>query len=115
MSMAVHQELLRFVLTKTDDPDVSARQKLIAKTYIEMEPELLEEATAKAVAKATEKVAQETRLTDARSALRRVLARRKLALSADEEARIDACTDVATLSRWLDQAIDAKSAPEALL
>ena len=49
-----------------------------------------------------------------RGALRRVLARRKLTLSAEDEARIDACADLATLERWLDQAVDAPTAAEAL-
>jgi hypothetical protein len=54
------------------------------------------------------------RLVEARSALRRVLARRKLALAAEDGARIDACTELATLERWHDQAIDAQSADDAL-
>jgi len=54
------------------------------------------------------------RLELARSALRRVLAVRKLVLSAEGERRIDACTDLATLSRWLEQAVLAASAAEAL-
>jgi hypothetical protein len=49
-----------------------------------------------------------------RSALRRVLAVRKLVLSAEQERLIDACTDLATLGRWLDQAVFATSAAEAL-
>ena len=49
-----------------------------------------------------------------RRMLRRVLALRKLALNADGEARIDACTDLTTLQRWLDQAVLAASADEAL-
>jgi hypothetical protein len=49
-----------------------------------------------------------------RRMLRRVLVLRKLALNADGEARIDACTDLATLQRWLDQAVLAASADEAL-
>jgi hypothetical protein len=50
----------------------------------------------------------------ARSALRRVLAVRKLPLSPEGERRIDACTDLDTLSRWHDQAVLAASADEAL-
>jgi hypothetical protein len=49
-----------------------------------------------------------------RRVLRRVLALRKLGLNTDGEARIDACTDLATLQRWLDQAVLAASADEAL-
>ena len=54
------------------------------------------------------------RLEGERSTLRRVLALRKLGLKPDGEARIDACTDLATLQRWLDQAVLAASADEAL-
>ena len=54
------------------------------------------------------------RLTEARSLLRRVLARRKLDLAPEQEARIAASGDLAALERWLDQAIDATSAAEAL-
>jgi hypothetical protein len=53
-------------------------------------------------------------LKKARSALRRVLAARKIVLDARGEARIDACTDVETLDRWLDQAALATSAVEVL-
>jgi hypothetical protein len=54
------------------------------------------------------------RLVEARSALRRVLVRRKLELSVEDSARIDTSTDLAALERWHDQAIDAVSAAEAL-
>jgi hypothetical protein len=46
--------------------------------------------------------------------LRRVLALRKLPLSAAQDKQIDACADLATLRRWLDQAVFAESAAEAL-
>jgi hypothetical protein len=51
---------------------------------------------------------------EARAMLRRVLAVRNLPLSPEQELRIDACTDLATLHRWHDQAILAQSADEAL-
>lgn len=54
------------------------------------------------------------RLEEERATLRRVLALRKLGLKADGEARIDACTDLAMLQRWHDQAVLAASADEAL-
>jgi len=49
-----------------------------------------------------------------RSALRRVLARRKLELRPDDNTRIDACTDLALLERWLEEAAVAESTQEAL-
>jgi len=106
MSTAVHEEMLRYVMTKSDDPEVRARQRLIAKVYVDMTPEVRDELV--------DEGRREGRLNEARSVLRRVLARRKLALSAQEEARIAACADLATLERWHDQAMDAASAAEAL-
>ena len=61
-----------------------------------------------------EKRVDEGRLTEARAALRSVLTKRGLALSAEDDAKIDACTRTATLRLWLEQAIDATSAAEAL-
>jgi hypothetical protein len=54
------------------------------------------------------------RVVEARATLRRVLTLRKLRINADGEARIDACTDLATLQRWHDQAVLAATADEAL-
>jgi hypothetical protein len=51
---------------------------------------------------------------EGRSALRHVLAIRKLPLSSEQEQLIDACTDLATLRRWLGQAVLATSTAEAL-
>jgi predicted transposase/invertase (TIGR01784 family) len=47
-----------------------------------------------------------------RAALLRVLARASLALTDDERARIDACADAATLDRWFDNALGAKTAAD---
>ncbi|MFT3770113.1 MAG: hypothetical protein QM820_32185 [Minicystis sp.] len=57
---------------------------------------------------------EQGRRAEERETLRRVLALRKLPLSLEQEQQIDACTDLATLRRWLDQAIFAESAAEAL-
>jgi hypothetical protein len=57
---------------------------------------------------------QEGRLTATRASLRRVLAGRQLTPSKDDDARIDACTDLATLERWLDRAIHAASVSDVL-
>jgi len=54
------------------------------------------------------------RREDARGTLRRLLAVRKLALTAEQEQQIDACADLETLHRWHDQAILAAGAEEAL-
>jgi hypothetical protein len=106
MSTAVHDELLRFALEKPEDEAMRARQELTARVYLELTPKVKAEAVAEAV--------RETRLEDARSVLRRVLALRKLALAPDDEARIDACADTATLECWHDQAMVASTTAEAL-
>jgi hypothetical protein len=62
----------------------------------------------------TERLRQEGQLTATRASLRRVLAGRQLTPSKDDDARIDACTDLATLERWLDRAIHATSVSDAL-
>jgi hypothetical protein len=49
-----------------------------------------------------------------RAGLRAVFASRGLKLTAEQEARIDACADVPTLSRWLTKATTAKTVRAAL-
>lgn len=49
-----------------------------------------------------------------RRALRRVLARRGLRIDPLTDISIDVCKDRATLRRWLDQAVTAPSAVQAL-
>jgi hypothetical protein len=78
----------------------------LLKTSPEARQELIDQGRAEGLEKG--------RLTEARAALRRVLTRRKLALRRADKARIDACSDLATLERWHDQAITARSAAEAL-
>ncbi|MFT3773095.1 MAG: hypothetical protein QM820_47550 [Minicystis sp.] len=53
-------------------------------------------------------------LKEARSALHTVMALRGLSIDADMRARIDACSDLDTLHRWLKQAVLASNADEAL-
>lgn len=110
MSAAVYDELIRFATLKTADPAIRARQRHAAKVLLEITPEV----RAELVDEARKEGLDAGRLAEARSALRHVLARRKLALSGAEEARIEGCTTRTTLERWLDQAIDAQSAEEAL-
>src|SRR4051812_7862000 len=45
-----------------------------------------------------------------REALFRLLARAGIALTDDDRARIQACSDTATLDRWLDNVLGAKTA-----
>jgi Uma2 family endonuclease len=54
------------------------------------------------------------KVEEARRAVLRVLSRRGLVLTPEQQAQVEACGDLATLERWLDQAITAPSADEAL-
>jgi flagellar biosynthesis/type III secretory pathway protein FliH len=49
-----------------------------------------------------------------RNALRRILARRGIELRPEDSARIDACADLPTLERWLEEAAVADRAEDAL-
>ncbi len=53
-------------------------------------------------------------LGEARKAVARVLSKRGLALTAAQQSQLDSCTDLGTLERWLDQAITASTADDAL-
>jgi hypothetical protein len=61
-----------------------------------------------------EKAREEGQVLQARAALRRVIELRALAPSAADETKIDRCTNLRTLERWLDQALTAETAAEAL-
>jgi hypothetical protein len=104
MSTAANKtsEATCYVFPKTDDPVIRARQRMIAEWAVESSPEM------------RDKLVGEGRMEEARSSLRHVLALRGLALSSEEEARIDACGDLDTLRRWHDQAVVVASAAEAL-
>ena len=105
MSTTVREELLwRFDLA--EDPEVEARRQHIIDVLLEMSPQKKQQLI--------EKGRLEGRLIEARAALRRVLVRRQLVPSPDDDARIEACTDLATLERWLDQAVLAPSLSDAL-
>jgi predicted transposase/invertase (TIGR01784 family) len=57
----------------------------------------------------------EGELEGKRSALRRLLARAGLAPTDEELARIEACADAATLDRWIENVIGAKSIADVLI
>jgi hypothetical protein len=98
VSDAVFDELCRFVATKTDDPVHRARQRRALRALVDMVPAVKKE------------IVDDALVEDKRGALRRVIAVRHLPCSAGDEARIDACADLPTLRRWLDQAVVAASA-----
>jgi len=49
-----------------------------------------------------------------RDALLRLLTRAGIALTEDDRARIDACSDIATLDRWFDKVLGSKTAADVL-
>ena len=51
---------------------------------------------------------------EARASVRRVLVRRGLAPTPEQERRIDECADLGALERWHDAAIVAATSAEAL-
>jgi hypothetical protein len=85
-----------------DDPEIEARRQHILKVLLEQDP------------KAQQQLRNEGRLTQARATLRRVLARQQLSPSREEDARIEACIDLATLELWLDRAITATTVAAAI-
>jgi hypothetical protein len=54
----------------------------------------------------------DVRLSELRAQLRRALARRGFAVSPEQSARIDRCTDRQVLERWMDLAVTATSSDE---
>jgi hypothetical protein len=56
----------------------------------------------------------EGKLEAKRETLIRLLGRAGIALTDDERARIEACSDAATLDRWIDNVFGAKTAAEVL-
>jgi len=101
MSTITQEELLARI-DPVDDPEIEARRQRILDFLLETSPQKKQQ------------LQQEARLTEARAALRRVLAARQLRPSQDDDARIDACTDRAALERWLDRASIATSVADAL-
>lgn len=113
MSRPMTEELLeRF--GPSDDPEVEERRQFILQTLLRIDPETRQQLIDEGRAEGREKWIEQGRLSEARAALRRVLARRELVLRPIDDARIDACPDLETLERWLDQAITARTGTEAL-
>ncbi|MDC0683114.1 hypothetical protein [Sorangium atrum] len=105
MSMMAREELLwRFA--RTGDPEIDARQDRILEVLLTANPKMKQ--------RLVDEGRLEGRLDEARAALRRVLAHRQLGLAPEDAARIETCTDLATLERWLGQALAASSAEQAL-
>ena len=99
-------EELRARFGKVDDPEIEARRQHIIEVLLEASPHTQHRLRLEGL--------REGRMIQARVALRRVLARRQLLLTEGDDARIEACADLATLHRWLDQAVTALSVSDAL-
>ena len=113
MSMPTRDELLqRF--GPVDDPEIEARRQYILKVLLDQDPKMQQQLIDKGLSQGRSEGRSEGRLTGTRASLRRVLARRQLTLRKDDDARVEACTDLATLERWLDRAITASSAADVL-
>ena len=61
-----------------------------------------------------QKLIDRGKLEGKRDTLLRLLARAGFVLTENESARIQACTDIATLDRWVDNVLGAKTAAEVL-
>ncbi len=82
--------------------------------FIEEWPDLKEALTKPAIDTAVEKAVETTALREARDVVVRILRLRKLDVRPEQLAQIEACTDIANLRRWHDQAVTASSADDAL-
>jgi hypothetical protein len=109
MSMPTHEELLRR-FGPVEDPVIEARRQHILDFLLETSPQKKQQLIDKGLLEGQ----QEGRLAATHASLRRVLAGRQLKPSKDDDTRIEACTDLATLERWLDRAINATSISDVL-
>lgn len=99
---------------ETDEPEVAARQRHLVQLLLAKHPELQQELANQWRKEGRSEGRKKGQVVEARTILRRVLARRGFELSADEEARIDACASLAMLEHWIDEAVVGSSAAEAL-
>src|SRR5688572_9320984 len=86
MSTAVHEELIRFLMTKTDDPEVKARQMLLGKLYYDMTPEV----QAGAIAEAQARLQAEMQAKMQAEVQARVQAEVQARVQAEVQARVQA-------------------------
>lgn len=106
MSAAAKWEIYDQIRISDPPPELREQWKWLVEQLVQLDPSAGE--------KVRQQGLQQGREAEARRALRRVLARRGLAVSPAQDARIEACADLATLERWLDQAVTSASAEEAL-
>jgi hypothetical protein len=109
MSMPTQDELLRR-FGPVDDPVIEGRRQRILDFLLETSPQKKQQLIDKGLSEGR----LEGRLTATRASLRLVLANRQLTPSQDDDTRIDGCTDLETLERWLGRAINAASVSDVL-
>ena len=109
MSDPIRDELLeRF--GPTDDPVVLERRRRMVRIFLRKDAALRR----LVMDDVLKDDLDEGRLAEARALLGRLLVRRGLTPTADQQACVDACADLSTLHRWHDQAVTAVSVDEAL-
>lgn len=101
MSTTVREEFL-LRLSEDEEPEFQERERQILEALLKANPRV------------EQQLVERGKLDQARAALRHLLAGRQLTLTQDDEQRIEACADLATLERWFDQAVTAASTSEAL-
>lgn len=102
MSQNAYEAFERLLEMPPDTPLMAERWRMALEHDLARSPEV------------REKIVAEARLAEVRADLRDVLDVRGLSLDAADSARIDACTDLAQIKRWLKLAVVAKTAAEAL-
>ncbi|WP_437669996.1 hypothetical protein [Sorangium sp. So ce131] len=89
-------------------------QKLIDRGKLEGKLEGIREGKLEGIREGKLEGIREGELKGKTDTLLRLLARAGIALTDHESARIQACTDIATLDRWVDNVLGAKTAAEVL-
>jgi hypothetical protein len=89
-------------------------QQLIDRGKVEGKLEGIREGKLEGIREGKLEGIREGELKGKRDALLRLLTRAGIALSEDDRARIEACTDAATLDRWVDNVLGAKNAADVL-
>jgi hypothetical protein len=109
MSMPTRQELLA-TFPQVDDPEIQERRRQIVNALLDVTPPMRQQIQHEGRLEGQ----REGRLEGQRASLRRVFSSRQLAVSPDDDARIEACADTTVLDRWLDRALTAVTVAEAL-
>lgn len=118
MDPVKRQEILRKLppIEPTSDPQLLEQREEVAR-YILQDPRLRDRILKPEVDAAVRRevdVAARRERENAHGSLRRTLSLRGFTLTAEQDARIAAQSDIETLKRWHDQAVTAPTVDEAL-